>query len=257
VTRIYKILLLIPILYIVVMPFWFRHTSGSVTCGELNIIITDSNDYKFVSEQQIRDKIYDGPNRFAGITASEIKLDEIENHIASINELRRTEAYLTIDGRVHIEVGQKKPVLRIHSTSGSEYYIDEEGYILRKRGLYPPRVHIAGGKIDIKEGYIAGSRVGDPGLPVVLEKLFELAVYLKKNQLWHAMIDQIEVAEGGDIILIPRAGGHRVVLGDTGNLAVKMNALEEFYRQVLPVTGWDAYSVINLKYENQLIAKRR
>ena len=70
-------------------------------------------------------------------------------------------------------------------------------------------------------------------------------------------IDQIEVAPGGDIILIPRAGGHRVVLGDLYNLGVKMNALETFYRQVLPVTGWDAYSNINLKYEGQLIAKKR
>ncbi|MFO7574028.1 MAG: hypothetical protein R6W67_02590 [Bacteroidales bacterium] len=255
--RIFKILLLIPILYIVVMPFWFRHTSGNVACGELNIIISDSSEYRFVSEQQIRDRLYDGPNRFAGIPATEIKLEEIENHIASINELRRTEAYITIDGKLHIEVGQRKPVLRVHSSSGSEYYIDEEGYILKKRGLYPPRVHIASGRIDIKEGYIAGSRVGDPGMPVVLTDLFELVLYLKKSQLWSAIIDQIEVATGGDIVLIPRTGGHRVVLGDLGNLTVKMNALEEFYRHVLPATGWDAYSVINLKYEDQLIAKKR
>jgi cell division protein FtsQ len=257
VKRILKILLLIPILYIVVMPFWFRHTSGSVACGELNIIISDSNEYRFVSEHQIRDRLYGGPDRFAGIPAAEIKLDAIENRIAAINELRRTEAYITIDGTLHIEVAQRKPLLRVQSSSGSEYYIDEEGYILKKRGLYPPRVHIAGGRIDIKEGYIAGSRVGDPGMPTVLGDLFDLVVFLKKSQLWSAMIDQIEVAPGGDIILIPRAGSHRIVLGDPGNLQLKMNALEAFYRQVLPVTGWDAYSVINLKYEDQLIAKRR
>lgn len=255
--RILKILLLIPVLYIVVMPFWFRHTSGNIACGGLNVIVLDSSRYRFVSEQQIRDRVYSGPFKFAGIPVSDIRLDEIESRVASISELRRTEAYITIDGTLHIEVVQRRPVLRILSTTGSEYYIDEEGYILRKRGLYPPRVHVAGGRIDIREGYTSGSRVGDPGMPAVLKELFDLVIYLRSSQLWSAMIDQIEVAPGGDIILIPRAGGHRVVLGDLYNLGVKMNALETFYRQVLPVTGWDAYSNINLKYEGQLIAKKR
>lgn len=255
--RILKILLLIPILYIVVMPFWFRHTSGSVACGGLNIIITDSSEYRFVSEQQIRERLYSSPLKFAGIPMSDIRLDEIESRVASINELRRTEAYFTIDGTLHIEVGQRKPVLRILSATGSEYYIDEEGFILRKRGLYPPRIHVAMGRIDIREGYISGSRIGDQGIPSVLQDLYELVIWLRKSQLWSAMIDHIEVSGGGAITLIPRTGGHRIFLGDISNLETKMNTLEAFYRQVLPVTGWDTYSAIDLRYEGQLIAKKR
>ena len=255
--RIYKILLLIPLLYIVVMPFWFRHTSGSTACGELNIIITDSSDYRFVNEQQIRDRIYSGSVRFAGIPVADVKLEELENHIGSIHELNRTEAYITIDGSLHIEVSQRRPVLRVQSSSGSEYYIDDEGYVMKKRGLYPPRVHIAGGKIDIREGYISGSRIGDPGMPSILNDLFDLVVYLRNNQLWSALIDQIEIDNSGDIILIPRTGGHKIVIGDSENLDRKMNTLDAFYKQVLPAAGWDTYSLINLKYEGQLIARKK
>lgn len=255
--RVLKIAMLIPVLYLVAMPFYFRHTTGLRACGGLNIIVADSADYRFVSSTEIRNKVVDGPYKYAGVPMRDISLGEIEKRVSSISELRTTEAYLTSDGTMHIRVDQRNPVIRVASSSGAEYYIDEEGYIMRKRGLYPPRVHIASGRIDIRDGSVANRRIGDKEVPRVMKDLYDLVGFLRQNQFWSAIIDQIEVAAGGDLVLIPRTGGHRIVLGDITELDSKFSALESLYKNVFPETGWDKYREINLKYSGQVICKRR
>lgn len=255
--RLIKIVLLIPVLYTVAMPFWFSHSAGQATCGGLKIIVRDSADYRFVTSGEIRSRINSGKIRYSGVPVDEIDLKEIETRVSTISELRKTEAYFTLDGMLNVEVDQRRPVLRVMSSSGLEYYVDNDGYIIRKRGLYSPRIHIASGRIDIKEGYVSGSKVGDAGVPGVLTDLFTLTGYLRDNQLWSAMIDQIEVRGNGDLVLIPRTGGHRVIFGDISDMEEKFTALGEFYRQVMPETGWDRYSSISLKYRGQVVCRRK
>jgi cell division protein FtsQ len=257
VNRVLKILLLIPVLYIVVMPFYFRHTTNLAACSALSINITDSSDYRFVTGREIRERIHSGNAKYSGLPVKDVSLGEIEERVAAISELRKTEAFITLDGVLHVEVDQRDPVLRVSASSGIDYYIDEEGYIIRKRGLYPPRVHVAGGNISISDAAARGAHVTDEGVPDILSDLFDLTLFLRKSQLWSAMIDQIEVGNGGDIILIPRTGGHRVVLGTADDIEMKFQTLEAFYSQVMPEVGWNRYSVLNLKYTGQVVCKKR
>jgi cell division protein FtsQ len=255
--RLLKIAMLIPVLYLVAMPFYFRHTTGLRACGGLNIIVADSADYRFVSSSEIRKRVVDGPHKYAGVPMRDISLEEIEKRVSLISELRTTEAYLTSDGTMHIRVDQRNPVIRVASSSGVEYYIDEEGFIMRKRGLYPPRVHIASGRIDIKESTVINRRIGDTDVPRVMKDLYDLVSYLRQSHFWSAIIDQVEVGANGDLVLIPRTAGHRIVLGDLADLDIRFSALEAFYKNVLPESGWDKYREINLKYSGQIICKKR
>jgi cell division protein FtsQ len=43
------------------------------------------------------------------------------------------------------------------------------------------------------------------------------------------------------------------LLGNADSLALKFNNLKVFYKQALPMVGWDAYKTINIKYTNQVI----
>jgi cell division protein FtsQ len=56
--------------------------------------------------------------------------------------------------------------------------------------------------------------------------------------------------------LIPRVGKHSIVIGSPENLAEKMENLRIFYIKALKNLGWDKYSVINLKYKNQIVGER-
>jgi cell division protein FtsQ len=46
-------------------------------------------------------------------------------------------------------------------------------------------------------------------------------------------------------------------MGDLDNYETKLRNLKAFYRQVLADDNWDRYSKISVKYNNQVVAKRK
>jgi cell division protein FtsQ len=82
-------------------------------------------------------------------------------------------------------------------------------------------------------------------------------LYVQDNDFWKAQIEQVHVQADGDILLVPLVGGHIIELGDADNYREKLHVMREFYKQVLVKNNWDKYEMISLKYNNQVVAKRR
>src|SRR5690606_38519624 len=81
-------------------------------------------------------------------------------------------------------------------------------------------------------------------------QLFSLANFINQNPFWNAQINQVFINQNGDFELIPRVGNHRIILGNTQNMDKKFNKLKLFYQKGLNNTGWNEYSIINLKFKN-------
>ena len=89
------------------------------------------------------------------------------------------------------------------------------------------------------------------------EKLLPFILYVEDDDFWNAQIEQIYVEEDGDVLLTPLVGGHIIELGEVDNFREKLHVMSEFYKQVLAKNNWDKYEKISLKYNNQVVAKRR
>jgi len=70
-----------------------------------------------------------------------------------------------------------------------------------------------------------------------------------------AMIDQVDITPQLTFEMIPKIGNQTIIFGDAANVDDKFNKLKLFYRKVIPVAGWSRYSIINLQYKNQVVAK--
>jgi cell division protein FtsQ len=90
----------------------------------------------------------------------------------------------------------------------------------------------------------------------VLKDIFPMINYIRNDSFWNAQIDQIWVDRDGEIDLIPRAGHHIVHLGTTENFMEKLDNLEAFYTEILPVAGWNTYKRINLEYKGQIVCNK-
>ena len=56
--------------------------------------------------------------------------------------------------------------------------------------------------------------------------------------------------------LVPRVGEHTILLGRPTNVEDKLGRMKEFYTEGLNKVGWNKYSQISLKYNNQIICKK-
>ena len=52
-------------------------------------------------------------------------------------------------------------------------------------------------------------------------------------------------------------GNHRIMLGTLDEFEEKLANLKLFYEQAIPKVGWEKYSMINLKYKNQIVCTKK
>ena len=256
--RLLRILLLIPTLYLVLIPVYFLQWHYSKPCRGMEITIVDSSRYHFVTRRDIQNTIISNNGSIVGKPVKEIRVAEIENTMGRYRELKTAEVYMSINGILHIYADQRTPIMRVMANNGGDYFVDTEGVVVRRRNLYTPRLHIVGGNINISQAMLEGVSVLDTSIRnSILKDIYYLVNYIKNNRFWSAQIDQIFVDGHDEIDLIPRVGSHTVHLGSAENFEGKLNNLEVFYEKVLPEMGWNKYSIINLAFRDQIVCKQR
>ncbi|MCX6325529.1 MAG: cell division protein FtsQ/DivIB [Bacteroidia bacterium] len=245
-------------LYLIIIPVYLAISTNAKPCGGIEINIKDSSDYHFVTRRQLLSLVYGNTKRILGQPVKDVSVSKIESRINVLRELKVAEVYMTIDGTVHVYVDQRDPVMRVMPDNGGDYFVDEDGVVVRKRNLYTPRLHIVGGNVNISSAMLDGISVLDTSIKnSILKDIYHLVNYINDDNFWSAQIDQIYVDGNDEIDLIPRVGNQLVHLGTSENYEGKLRNLEAFYDKVLPEVGWNKYSLINLEFKDQIVCKKR
>ena len=172
---------------------------------------------------------------------ADVNTDRIETELLKNEMIAQVEAYKTPSGIIKLEVMQKMPILRIMGVRGS-YYVDNLGPTMPISRRYAAHVPIVSGYVE-KE--------------LAVTDLYKFALFLQENEFWNDQIEQIYVYPDNDIELIPRVGNHRIMLGTLDEFEEKLANLKLFYEQAIPKVGWEKYSMINLKYKNQIVCTKK
>lgn len=253
-----KILVIIPLLYLIGLPVFMTVKGKKTLCSGVDITIKDSALYSFVKKRDIQNIIAGTAGNIKGRKISDIPVAEIEENLYRLRELKRADVYITIDGVLHVVADQREPIMRVKAKDGNDYYVDNEGIVIRKRNLYPPRLHIVSGNIIISQRMLEGVSVLDTAIKrSILKDIFYLVSFIRSDSFWSAQIDQVYVDGNDEIDLIPRAGNHIIHLGTAENFTEKLKNLRVFYEEVLPEVGWNKYSVINIAFKDQIVCRRR
>lgn len=256
--KVFKILLIIPLLYLILTPVYLASSVNSMRCGKISIDIKDSSDYHFVTKKQLLSLVYTATGKILGQPVKDLSVSDIEGKINNLRELKVAEVYTTVDGTMHVYVDQRNPIMRVMPNGGGDFFVDKEGVVIRARNLYTPRLHIVGGNINISSAMLNGISVLDTAIKnSILKDIYYLVEHINSDSFWSAQIDQIYVDNNDEIDLIPRVGNQVIHLGTTENVEGKLRNLAAFYDKVLPEVGWNKYSLINLEFKDQIVCKKR
>ena len=184
-------------------------------------------------------------------------LKALENKLINNPFVKSVDVFVTIDKNLIINIEEKEAMLRIYNQKHDGFYIDHSGNIIPLSTNYTPRVMIANGYIDValmEEHY----NIYDTTYhQTPLADLFELTNLISQNNFLKAQIGQIYVNSQGEFDLVPQLGNHLIRLGTIEDVSQKLENLELFYKKALIREGWEKYEIINLKYKNQVVCKRK
>lgn len=235
---------------VVVLMSFIEVKKQSVKCAKIEILIPGADN--FIEIEEIDAILKHNQGDLIGRNLERINLHDIEKSIAANPYIGFVKVYADMNGTVFVEVKQRQPVLRILNAGGQDYYVDRDGLKMPISPNFTANVLVATG--NILEGF--NGRV-DTLMTAVAKDLYQTALFVKRDTLWDAQIEQLYINDKSDIEMIPRVGNQRIILGSAKDIATKMDNLLAFYKQAMPKVGWNAYRTINLKYTNQIVCEKR
>lgn len=206
------------------------------------------NDIDRASENDIIRMVKAVDNQIIGKPLKQINAEEIEREVEKLKAIEKAEVYkvmikdsTSFKGVLSIRVKHREPFVRIMSEYGN-YYLDKKGNKFPVSTYYTANVLTVTGMINEK---------------TAVNKLIDFVTYAENDDFWRAQIQQIHVKSNGDAILIPLVGDQLIEFGSFDNYEKKLRNMRAFYEQVLSKNNWNRYKTISVKYDNQVIAKKR
>ena len=179
-----------------------------------------------------------------------LDLGKIESIIEHNEFVQDAQVYIDARNNLKIRVIQNNPILRVISPGQINFLITDQG----EKVPMPDNAVL---RLPVLTGSLSSFTVkAMKDSSDVYFKAYSIAMAMKKNPFMNSLAEQLVADGNGDIILIPKLGNHKIILGDAQNLSIKFKKLEIFYKNAMPAEGWNMYKEINLKYKDQVIAKK-
>jgi cell division protein FtsQ len=232
-------------------------------CKSMEISIDYRGSEPFITEDEIRTYLISKSDSIIGKTISEIDEQLIESILNDNPYVLQAEVFVSFNADVNIKLIQRKPLVRIINKQNQQFYLDDMGVKIPVKLACPARVVVVNGNVSsvytpfISTVSTLRNDTINLAKDTVLYSVFKIAEFLSRNDFFNAQIEEIFVNEHKEIELFPKLGDQIIVFGSIDNLEDKFSKLMVLYKDGFNKIGWDKYSIINLKYNNQVVCTKR
>ena len=214
----------------------FRNSTRKVSepmvkfLGEENLFVTHETVSKLLIVNQ--ETVTNKPKEI-------IDLNVLENALNSNPMIKRAQVYINVDGQLTAEIKQKKPIARV--ATNASYYVDEDATYMPLSTNYSARVPLVTGVVEKNNLH---------NIAVVARKV-QSDEFLKNN------VVEICQNENKSIDLKFRKDDFTIQLGSLEQLDKKINNLKAFYQKAMRDSTLNKYSVVNLRFDKQVICTKK
>ncbi|WP_296955845.1 hypothetical protein [Porphyromonas sp. oral taxon 278] len=197
----------------------------------------------FLTPDRIADELARRGIQLEGKRLDSIDLRHIERTLLSIPIYKTAEAFVApSSSSVQIRLTEKCPLYIVQEPSGKSYYVTQGKGTISVKPSFAAYLPIVSGDVDLQQA---------------TSSVYDLMQVLREDPYFANYFGQVYVDRTDGIVLIPRIGTTRVIIGHSPNWAEKLRKWRIFAESVLPKRGMNAFSYVNLDYSNQVIARDR
>ena len=230
-----KILVL---LALVVFLFAFSLKRNDVRNIKAIDIQFSGGDNLFISHQTVSKLLIQNGVDVKNVPKETLDLMLIESALNSNPLIKTAEVYVTVNGIVKADIEQKQPIARVHTNES--YYIDDDGFYMPLSSNYSERVPLVTGYIDKSN----------------LKNVFVVASKIKNDAFLKTNVIEINQSLTGVLSLKLRQCEFIVELGSVDFLDKKINNFKVFYQKKIKEKTLNAYSKVNLQFDNQVVCTK-
>jgi cell division protein FtsQ len=207
-----------------------------------------------VTEQELLDRLAASFTKpMSELALSDIDIELVEEVLEGQAFVADADAYIDDDLQLNILITQRVPLLRVIAENGQNYYLDENGVRMPLSESYTARMPVVSGNVILwSENFMDQDNNQ-------LRQLVELALFLRDDDFLDALVEQIYINAKGEFVLAPKVGDQVIYLGRYKEQTTqeRLRRLKTFYREGLPYEGWRKYKSFDLRFSDQVIARKR
>ena len=256
-------LLLISFIGIIMLLNWSQEKEANKVLLKPDISIQVKGENVFLTESELYARLRLKKYVYNKQIAAKLPVQKIEKFISEMTEVKSVKVYKKHGAKWLIDVVLKSPIARVFDSNNNTYYIDKDGDIIERSSLHTARVILFSGNIndpvpDKKLNLI----INNDSLKSkrILDDIYRISNYVCKSPFFDALIGQVYINDKKEFVLIPSIGDQKIIFGtaETEKLvADKFKRLQVFYEQAMPYEGWQKYREISVKYNGQIVCKKR
>ncbi len=224
---------------------------GTLSCTALNITMENDEHNYFLTRDDVISivrEVAGGP--VVGLPCREISIAEMEKVLDANPYVKEAEVWKELDASLDVHVELRRPLARLIPNEGESFYLDHNMSKVPVSPAFTANVILIRGPF--QENLEPRDTIFDP----LISGLKEFLETVDRDPLFSAMISEVVVNPGGDLVLYPELGNIPVEFGDAGDSPQKFEDIRKFYMEILNRAGWDSYSKISVKYKDQVVAVR-
>lgn len=185
-----------------------------------------------------------------------IPVDSVRNYLKTIPWAISSEANISLDETLIVEIVECQPVMRVYNSQGKSVYLDAEGRIFPVNERYVPHVLIGNGYLDFPATKTSSSIYDKKYKDTDLPKMFEVMKEVLNNSYTNCCVKQVYLAKNRWYELAMNNVDLEVVLGDGDNVGEKLANLQCFFEQMQGNPDLKEYVKINFNFDNQVVCTK-
>jgi cell division protein FtsQ len=237
-----------------------REDDVLLTDPEIKIDVQDG--IALLTESELRDELEMNQFYRSGMKKQELDVEGIEEFLVNLNEVASAEVYIDIGGKWHVDIETRRPIARIIMNNRPDFYIDNSNGLMDVSVYSKPKIlGFTGLELLFDQAVNLDSVINNDSLKTKykLDQIYRISSYVCNSAFYDAQIVQVHFDKEDGFVLIPRVGNQTIIFGAAPSDDVvekKFLKLTTFYDEVIPFEGWEKYKEINLKFKDQIVAKK-
>lgn len=235
-----------------------------IVAKQLEIYVNQTGENQFIDEDDIKLFFEERNDALVNSELENININLLEKALNSHPAIENADLSVEVNGELKITVLQRTPLVRVINMSGESYYIDTQSKLMPLSDKYTARVLVVNGFIHepfVRRNMYSVNEIAKNDIfkqVSMLDDIFEMANYIANDSVLSPLIQQLSITNEKEFEMYPAVGNHKIIFGDAKNIEEKFEKLKLFYKEGLNKTdNWNKYSIVNLKYSNQVICTKK
>lgn len=247
---------------ILLITFWVALAGGCIIltaaairknesklCKGIDIQISGKDDNFFIDKHDVTIIIKSIIGKeIIGKPINAFNLVAIEKELKKAIWIKKAELFFDNNGVLQAKIEERLPIARIFTVGGNSYYIDSSRMMLPLSDNHAAR-------LPVFTNFPSELNVLSKQDSNLLVNISSISQNILNDNFLMAMIDQIAITNERHFEMIPKIGDQLIIFGDANNQTEKFDKLRLFYKKLFPQQGINKYSLIDLHYKNQVVAK--